>query len=302
MNDDNANVQKYVQFPLCYLQEIAVKPKESIEKAISFGIMKYALKTKYTISDIARQILYDYYQNKVNGKVERYLIKHEIEKDEDYKGFVGKEFEPEDLQRLVDILKNQPNDDCVEHYQLHLASQFLKVTIGSKTSENYKEVSNYLSKHEQMNGKQPFPSIGLSILFSFRDNPENIELLLAYISIKSLIGRDEFGITTKAAIIMRMIGAKNKEALQEACKNKVLKDIYDKYFKRYWSDKLLNELQLKGFIKSKIGIYRRIWISTQLDYQQLEAAIINHRNSIDIKKKEKEAKNRILQHLYNGNK
>lgn len=302
--NDKTNVQKYVQFPLCYLQEIAIKPKEAIEMAISYGIVRCAKNTKYTLKDVARQVLYDYYQSNVNGKIEQFLAQNSIEIDEDYKGFNNNEFEPEDLEKLADILKKEHNEDCIEHYQFHIVPNYLNISIGSKcgTHENYKQVNSFLMKHELLHGKQPFPSIGLELLFSYRDNPENIELFLAYVAIKSLIGRNEFAITTKDAIIMRMIGAKNKEALQEACKNKALKAIYSKYINRYWSDKLLKELQMKGFIKSKIGIFRRLCISTQLDYQQLEESIINYKNSNDIKRKERESKERILQHLYNSNK
>jgi hypothetical protein len=309
MNND-ANVQKYVQFPLCWLQEIALKPKDSIDKVISYGMMRYATKKEYSLIDVARQVYYDWLHNNLDSDLDNKLCRLEQQdkliKDTDYNGFSNGAFDCEYINDLESLLKDDSElkKDCIIHYQLHLARQHLNIKGGNLEiiKQEYNKVTTHLNKHEQMNGKQPFPSIGLSLLFSFRNNPENIELLLAYVSIKSLIGRNEFGITTKDAIIMRMIGAKNKEALQEACKNNILNNIYNTYIKRYRIDKLLDTLQLKGFIKSKIGMFRRIYISTQLDYQQLEAAIINHRNSIDIKKKEKEAKNRILQHLYNNNK
>ena len=101
---------------------------------------------------------------------------------------------------------------------------------------------------------------------------------------------------------MRMIGAKNKEALAETLKNKALKDLYNKYIQRYWADKLLNELQLKNFIKSKIGIFRRVCISTTLDFLELEGAVIAYKRSNDLKKRERESRQNILEQLYKGSK
>jgi hypothetical protein len=298
--NDKANIQKYIQFPLCYLQEIAIEPSKAIERAISYGVLKYGKGLPYSFEDVARQILYDFYHDKVSSDIVDFLTGYDIAKDEDYRGFDGGEFEPEDLKKLTEILEVEKHSDCIFHYQIHVALSFFNIQLGSQAIENYNEVEKYCLKHEQKFGKQPFPSMGLNLLFSFRDNPENIELLLAFAAIKSLIGQRNFTATNKDTIVMRMIGAKNKEALQEAIKNKSLKAIYAKYINRYWIDKLLNELLIKNFISSKVGFKRKLYISTTLNNSELALEVATFIKLKDAKTQEKQTRNLISQHLYNG--
>ena len=96
-----------------------------------------------------------------------------------------------------------------------------------------------------------------------------------------------------------MIGAKNKEALQEAIKNKSLNAIYAKYINRYWIDKLLNELLIKNFISSKVGFKRKLYISTTMNNNELALDVATFIKLKDAKTQEKQTRNLIEQHLYN---
>jgi len=118
--------------------------------------------------------------------------------------------------------------------------------------------------------------------------------------VKSLQGQKKFTATNKDAVIMRMIGAKSKEALAETLKNKALKELYNKYINRYWADKLLNELFIKGFIKSKVGYKRKIYLSTSLDSIELAKEVADFLKTKNAKSQEKETRNLIEQHLYNA--
>jgi len=183
---------------------------------------------------------------------------------------------------------------------MHTAQTFLGVKLGENYISGYNKVNELLEDNELMHGKQPMPSVSPRTLFTFRDNPENIELLLAYVSIKSLIGQKHFTATNKDAIIQRMIGAKNKEALYYITSNsEFLRDLYKKYINRYWCDKLLDTLLKSGFISSKIGFKRKLYISTTLSFNELAIEAANFIKSKDIKQQEKKARESISQHLYN---
>ena len=84
---NETKVQKYIQFPLCWLGKIATSPRQGIEKAISFGVMKCSINTKYTHEDVARQVLYEYYHGETSDFIDIWLSKNGFNRDEDYRGF-----------------------------------------------------------------------------------------------------------------------------------------------------------------------------------------------------------------------
>jgi hypothetical protein len=139
------------------------------------------------------------------------------------------------------------------------------------------------------------PAISKEMLFSFRDDPQNLDLFMAFVAIKSLIGWNKYIGTYRTVIVMRMIGAKNKKALEYALKNKDLKAIYDKYIKRRQFDRLIDRLLRKHFITAKIGYKRKIYISTVYDFDTLENEIGKAEDEADFKKLERDARQRLLQ-------
>ena len=79
----------------------------------------------------------------------------------------GNDFEPEDLTRLAELLNSEPNNDAILLYQLHVATQYLSVSVGSKekTLENYNVVNTFLQEHEEKHGKTavPFYWLGFAV-------------------------------------------------------------------------------------------------------------------------------------------
>ena len=65
-------------------------------------------------------------------------------------------------------------------------------------------------------------------------------------------------------------------------KDKTLNTIFDKYSKRYWFDKLINELRIRDFIRSKItlkfGFKSRMYLSCKLDSNQLSSKLAENWN------------------------
>jgi hypothetical protein len=294
---------KYMQFPLCMLQKLPISPVETLESIISFGVYYYSRCIKYDMVDVMTQLMYCYYRNNelLSDKMQN-RIENNVEIDEDYNGFHGKDFEPLECsgESLEKLLNTEPElrKEAIENYQLRESARFYGLKeINRKQRIDY--VIKFQAEHEAMHGKQPMPSISIDMLFDYKKNPQDLELLMSYISIKSLIGQYKFTGTCKDVIVMRMIGAKSSKALENALKNKTLKSIYDKYSKRYWFDKLIKDLFDRDFLQSKIGLKRKIYLSTTLNFDELGVEIAKMLKSKDLKNKEKQAKEKLLQQLYN---
>ncbi|PCH67848.1 MAG: hypothetical protein COC01_04960 [Bacteroidetes bacterium] len=198
---------------------------------------------------------------------------------------------------IVDLAKKKYADISGLHSQIHYAAEFLNVNIGSIDDmiEQYEQAETLIRAHEGKYGTDPYLGIGTSLLFEFRDkqNHNETELLCALIAIRSLIGQRKFTGTYKSVILMRMIGAKSKKALKKCLQQKTLKLVHNKYSKRYQMDKLIAKLVNRKFIQSKISFNRQIFFSTKLDMQELGNEIIRYINNKDIKRKEREARQRI---------
>lgn len=156
-------------------------------------------------------------------------------------------------------------------------------------------------------------TVKTTMMYEYRDEKKSVfevDLLVCYLAIRSIIGIKTHGYTTKRAVLMRMVGcnsladeADNIE-LKNILKNKLLKAVYDKYSSISRLDKLLNTLVQWKFI-TKIGMkeLRRTYFSTKLNLQELEEAALNDllktptRRMVENTKAEQKASHRILEAL-----
>jgi len=304
---------RYIQFPLCLLQETYSNPNNGLSMIISYGLVYYATKFKYEIREVARQLMYCYYrkqgiiQDRLLERIEEYIQSGQLTIDEDYNGFDGLEFNPEnEINELLKFFESdsQFKDDTILRYQIAQSAGFLCINIGSMdgTIKRYKEGLEIKNKFEQVYGPDCMPMIKPTQVFDFRDSGKDLELFRAYIGIKSLIGQKKFVITTRNVILMRMLGCKSNESLQAfISKNKDARDLYDKYNRsekalRYHFDKLFDKLLASGFLQSKIferSVSRKIFLSTTLTHDQLAKEIILYSQKGNFKKKEIEAREMI---------
>jgi hypothetical protein len=301
--------ERYFQFPLCLLQNILIHPSDGINLIINYSIVNFAKKLNYSLHDVKRQLIYDYYRNhkslhsSLQKSLRQYVLKGRFTNDEDYNGFDGNgDFNPELNTGELDLLFKENvifAEEAIFHYQLYCAAQALNVEFGNVNYhiEQYEKAKNQIFLHENKYGKDPTPGLKTQILFEFRDkkNYEEIELLCAVAAIRSLKGKHEIIKTYKNVILMRMIGARTKDILNDLLTQPKLKEVYAKYSNRYWMDKLLKKARDRKFIQSKIGIDRCIYIGITHDMEHLEKAVINIRNKKKLPdKQEKEARKRIL--------
>lgn len=255
----------YLQYPLCLQIQTFKDREKGLNQAISYGIVNYAKKLKYQMTDVAKQTLYDYFRNhsllqpRLSGKLSDAIEEGSILTEGDNPGFDGKgSYSPENDFTVTPLLKMfeddpQLRDDAVLNYQIHLATSenHLSIKVGSYGSniKRYEEARSLQETFEARHGGDAMPYCKNSLLFQYRDNPaSDIDVLRAYIGINSLIGRRNFISTTKPVILSRMIGCKSKTAFDYYSKDKFIRPTVAKYSTRYHMDKLLMTLVEQKYI------------------------------------------------------
>lgn len=291
----------YIQFPLCLLQETFRNVEEGLNLILDFGIVNYARKLPYSLEEAAKQVCYYYYRNRnilqqdILNKISKAERSGMFTPDEDYNGFTGDSFNPEEnIDELMQLFSKDSKfkDDCIIHYQIHLATSgnHLNIAIGSNdnTIRRYNKALKLKEIFESRYGADAMPMIKKGIIFDFRDNKENdINLFRGLVSVKSLIGLKNFIATHKTVILMRMLGCKSKASLSDFLQNcDLASEAYKKYSGRKRMDNLLYKLMERGFITMLSKKHEnRIYLSTR--YQtpvEFAEAIIKYRNERDIKK------------------
>lgn len=296
----------YLQFPLCLLKETYSNPELGLNLIIDYGIVNYASKLSYDLQDVAKQVCYYYYrkydvlQASIKNKIAQAEEDSKFSRDDDYNGFSGDTFQPDDnISEILSLFDedSQFKKDCILYYQLHVASStnHLNVSIMSNdnTIKRHKIASKIKKDFESKYGPDAMPMCKVHMLFDFRDKQQkDIILFQAYIGIRSIIGMNYYMPTHKIVILCRMLGCKTNIALQAFLKeNESARDIYKKYSGRKRMDNLLYKLAERGFITMVSKKHEsRIYVSVK--YQnpvELAEAILKKRESNNLKKQLRDA-------------
>lgn len=214
------------------------------------------------------------------------------------------------LVNFANKLPNEPPYD-VEEYQrkwwdeadkLDVTAKILGVTLGSKKylHAGHKEAMEFINNKAAIWGTYPTPGIKTDFIFDVKNkkNKMEAELIAGLIGIKSLIGQRKYTATYKNVIVCRMLGCKRKDELEQTLRgNLILKAVYDTYSKRFHIDKLLNTLIARKFLRSKIAYGRQIFLSDELNYEELTAAIVEKRKTKDFKSQERQSRETIKRML-----
>lgn len=318
---ENKAEYKYFTIPLPIIQRIYTHPKTAMQDIINVGIYKTASYESVDIDNALQQLMYCYYRQEhaltdnLRRILDTLIDEGSINIDEDYNGFDRDNFhiEHEDIEGLYSLIEN--DDDIKEQiiiwHQVRQSESILefKFTEGG-LPETMKQAEKVLSALPECN---TLITVKKNMMYEYRNEKKSafeIDLLVCYLAIRSIIGIKTHGYTTKKAVLMRMVGcnsladeADNIE-LKNILKNKPLKAVYDKYSSISKLDKLLNTLVQWKFI-TKIGMkeLRRTYFSTKLNLQELEEAALNDllktptRRMVENTKAEQKASHRILEAL-----
>lgn len=294
---------RYVQFPLCLVQGTFPERYDHLNIMLDYGIIKYAKSFKCDLIEVARQLMYAYYRNEdmiqmsLYKMFKDYLDDGALTTDEDYNGFSGASFYPDDsINELLTLFKSNPEfkEASIFRYQIAQAVSFLNIRLHNidHTLKKYNEGLSAKNIFESSYGPDCFPNIKPLHLIDFRDSRKDIDLLRAYIGIRSLIGQNNYVSTHKTVILSRMMGCKSNDSLNAFLKNnKTAKETYEKYSSRKRMDNLLYKLMERGFIIMLSKKHEsRIYLSAKLKTpSELADAILRNRKQNDLKKQIAEA-------------
>lgn len=294
---------RYIQFPLCLLMETYRDINKGIGLIVGYGVMHYALKLKYDVNDVARQLAYDYYRrrDRMQARLITSLLDAAVEglftDDDDYNGFAGASFSPDkNIEELLILFSTdaQLKDDAILNYKLHQAAEFLDITLISFDNiiKRYDDACAIVASFESEFGKDAMPSCKPADLFEYRENPKDIDLFRAYIGIISMVGRRLFVSTNKPAIISRMLGCKSKKVFEFYCNDKNLFPVITKYRGRYQMDKLLFTLAKRHYIMylSKPGL-SVMYVSRYMEPKELAELVSQSRKKNDLRGRIRAASN-----------
>lgn len=222
----NSENPGYIQFPLCLLQKTYEDPVKGFNLILEFGIINYAMKFKFTLNEVARQLIYCY-QNK--KEIIQFNLLHSLESyikddfslvatfDPDHNGFEKNVFEPDTTEMLI-IFKadHKFRDEAILFYKVKQSVESLNMSNFNidRALKSYNEGIKYKENFELKFGPDCWPGVKVSQICEFRDNLKDVDLFRAYIGIRSMVGRNSFVTTNHPAILSRMIGCKNKASFE----------------------------------------------------------------------------------------
>lgn len=284
-------------FPLPLVQQILIN-RNGVNDALAYGIYKVAMYQKASDYNAYKQIVYCYFNidsEKVDDLTE--YLKCELDKldyvyDDDYRGFSsdGQSFDPEDI---VSMLQEYGESNPIFHnrvIEFHKLRQ-IKDVLGVNFNIGY--IIETHDKYGEYNG-EPLVSVKKEIMFDFYKNREKkseyeMVLFAMFMGVKSIIGNKDFCATTSDMIKCRMIGAKNKDAVNTIlAENAKLQYFFETYTTRRKYYKLMMDLERFGYIQSCVSCNRRTYISCKLTQDELEQRaaeeIVNESDTLRLKR------------------
>lgn len=301
---------KYFQFPLFLLRDAFAEREKTFEKIINYGIYNFSKTVNYDdLSAVAKQLMYAYYREQKNlskylsNQLDIYIDEGSIDIDEDYNGFNGSEFNPEDaIKQLLQIFETDDKfqRSAIEFYQIKQAYSFLGIT-----GDYYHTIEEGKRIEKTIQEKEPFPNINKDLCFEFHDKDKlefELALLLAYISIKSILGKKSHCRTNKEMIVCRMFGYASKKHLPDNMKPEIL-ELFKKYSNRYHIDSLLKHLEVDNWnIITYSNHIRGLYVGTKdkISLDSMAKAVEKNKKKnkfAEIKRLKEEARQKALQHL-----
>lgn len=207
-----------------------------------------------------KQLIFCYYRGGLTDNLQNKLNQLEKEeiffRDDDYNGFNGYEFVPdEDIECIYEYCKEHQDflNGIEEFHRLRQVKKVLELRFEIESvCKTYKEYYKSYNAFEN----QPLVSIKTKMMFDYYLNSKTEyekALFAMYAEIRSIIGNKDFAETTGKMIKCRMFGAKNSEELEHILKDKKVMAAYKQYTTDYHYKKMLKELVARGFLMSEIG-------------------------------------------------
>lgn len=264
--------------PVPMIKEVLAKTN-GIELILEYGLYHAARKQKTYFESVTplRQLMYCYYRDtealtpSLKKRLDELVEEELLFIDEDYHGFNGTEFNPEEEMNALYSICEEDTDFREEIWEWYDLLQFYKLVNLVLNGRAMAEDISVVNRYDEYTG-EPYAMISPNFLIDLRDKCRTekdrvrVAMLLA---ICSIIGTKRFAATTKKHIVSRMFGAKNDAELQKNLSDKSLYSCYQKYTTRKVFDKLRDELLSKNMIKCYHGHAGRVYVSNQFRFSEL---------------------------------
>ena len=134
--------------------------------------------------------------------------------------------------------------------------------------------------------KSPRAGLSIEIFFNYYKKVNDLiefdaACFLAFLAIRSILGKKPYCKTNKGLIVARMFGYTSTKNIKDVTKEHPL---MQKYSTRYHLEKIINELEFSWNLKTFANHSRGRWVSFDLDYGFLAEKCLTAK--IDFKKKE----------------
>lgn len=272
---------QYVLFPLCLLQK-ATPDRDFFNNLVIYVVRDLSKKIEMDLDESLRSVIYDYYRNfdLLPSRLQDILNDLTLNGcfgDEFFCGFdQDGDFNPEDdLLALKSCIEEYPEliDLSIEYAKRKRVARLLGINLDPGFSlDAVDPFEKYVVSHEKEFGRDPKVSLKIAYLLGLREYPiqEDVMLVfLVYSAIKSLIGTKKYVGTNKSVIAMRALGAKDQKILDRLLLQENFASLYSKLVTRHHIDKILSSLVSKKFLSSKVGMFKRLWLSTKLTQIEL---------------------------------
>jgi hypothetical protein len=179
-------------------------------------------------------------------------------------------------------LKSKSENGKTELARYKNACHFFGITQGNKEG-GIINAKNILSRSPSLK-RQPITGIEKDTLFEYYKNEKSefdVICLSAFLGIKSIIGTKPYCKTNKKMIHARMFGY---NSIKDLPQNRFLSASEKKYLIRWHMDKLLLELQLNWFLKLISHNQRGMYVSFDVDLNELAKAVIKNKQQTKLHK------------------
>jgi hypothetical protein len=171
-------------------------------------------------------------------------------------------------------------------------------TLGITQSNKEGGIRNALTIISGSFKKQPFTGIEKDMLFDYYKNEKSendIIYLSAFLGIKSIIGTKPYCKTNKRMIHARMFGYNTPKELPA---QKFLSEREKKLQIRWHMDKILLELQMNWFLKLISSHQRGMYISFDIDLNELSKIIVKNKQHTKLQQLRNEKNKALAQAEY----
>lgn len=278
-------MDKYFKFPLCLMQHIKDdKDKEGLLMLVAFGVMSFSEKMNFQKTSVANQIIYLYYRNptalpkKLRRHIDDMIEDGRLLEDEDYHGFGGATFTPEQENEgmMTEFAANNGFlRQCVTLYKERQALSLLNLNPDLKPDfeAKYTEAVMFIQDFEARNGADAWTSVPTSLIFDVYNGKVHMNYLRLVAAVKSVLSKKNFNPTYKSVLLCRMFGCKKASILTDFFNvNPQLKGQHENLTRRRQWERLINKAEENGHF-SYYCTGRQFFVSLTMTKEELHRVI-----------------------------